>query len=117
MVFVSTIATLALLSTVVKDVPDYSVLVDGIRLWGEVRYRHPKVALGAVDWDAALVEAVPQLLTASTQADEAHALSTMLAWLEIQKLTFRQAQVLGSALRRSRPAGSPPTFSCFRYDL
>ncbi len=29
------------------------------RLWGQVRYRHPYLAYKDIDWDAALVAAIP----------------------------------------------------------
>jgi hypothetical protein len=48
------------------------------RVWGFVKYHHPRVTAGVVDWDAALRRAVPAVLAARTAAA---ARDTVDAWL------------------------------------
>src|SRR5579862_4116046 len=48
------------------------------RIWGDVRFLHPAVVEGAVDWDAALVAALPGALAAETDDEEIAALRTLL---------------------------------------
>ncbi len=38
------------------------------RVWGLMKYFHPDVAGGAVDWDAALIETIPRVKAAQTKA-------------------------------------------------
>ncbi len=47
-------------------------------LWGEVRYRHPKLASSDFDWDAPLLVALPQVEAARSRDDYARALQQML---------------------------------------
>lgn len=47
-------------------------------LWGEVRYRHPTVASRDIDWDAALLAALPKVEAARSREDYAQALQQML---------------------------------------
>ncbi len=52
------------------------------RVWGEVRYRHPYLWEGrAIDWDAALVDALPRMEAAKNDEDERAVLQRMLATL------------------------------------
>lgn len=48
------------------------------RLWGQVRYRHPYLAYKDIDWDAALVEALPRVEAARDRAAYAAAVQDML---------------------------------------
>jgi hypothetical protein len=50
--------------------------------WGEVRYRHPWLATRDIDWDRALVEAIPRVNAARDTAAYAQAVEGMLAKLE-----------------------------------
>ncbi|MCY0998888.1 S41 family peptidase [Myxococcus sp. MISCRS1] len=52
------------------------------RVWGEVKYAHPALATGAVDWDAALLAALPGALAASTPEALAATVGGMLRTLE-----------------------------------
>lgn len=52
------------------------------RLWGEVRYLHPYLAYKDIDWDAALVAALPRIREASTTDAYREAVQQMLAVLE-----------------------------------
>ncbi|WNG50805.1 peptidase S41 [Archangium minus] len=52
-------------------------------LWGEVRYRHPKLlTTPELDWDAALLAALPRVETAPDQESYARAVQVMLDVLE-----------------------------------
>lgn len=51
----------------------------GVRLWGSVRWQHPWLLTREVDWDAALVRALPRLAAAATPAEERAALAGLLA--------------------------------------
>ncbi|WNG56311.1 peptidase S41 [Archangium gephyra] len=48
------------------------------RLWGQVRYRHPALAYKNIDWDAALVAALPRVEAAKDRAAYAAAVQDML---------------------------------------
>jgi C-terminal processing protease CtpA/Prc len=48
------------------------------RLWGFVRYLHPYLAYREIDWDAALVKALPRVRDAKTSAEYAAAVQSML---------------------------------------
>jgi len=58
--------------------PRTARLVRLCTLWGKVRYLHPWVVEGTVDWDAALVAALPKALAAQNDDDEAAAARVML---------------------------------------
>ncbi len=47
-------------------------------LWGTVRYLHPALAYKDIDWDAALVEALPRVAEAKSAEDYAAAVRQML---------------------------------------
>ncbi|MBW8876051.1 MAG: hypothetical protein JF614_13875 [Acidobacteria bacterium] len=51
------------------------------RLWGAVRYLHPWLAYQEIDWDAALVQAIPRVRAARTADQYAAAVQTMLGAL------------------------------------
>src|SRR5688500_20208264 len=48
------------------------------KLWGTVRYLHPWVAYKDVDWDAALVAAIPRVREAKTSEEYKAAVQGML---------------------------------------
>src|SRR5688500_6694373 len=48
------------------------------RLWGTVRYFHPHLAYKDIDWDAALVKALPKVTAARTDEEYAAAVQGML---------------------------------------
>jgi len=52
------------------------------RLWGQVKYRHPALAYRDIDWDAALVAAIPQVEAAGDAAAYAQAVQDMLEALK-----------------------------------
>lgn len=62
--------------------PGRMARLDGlIRLWGAVRFFHPYLAYKPIDWDAALLAAIPQAERAGTRETYAAAVSAMLAAL------------------------------------
>lgn len=56
-------------------------LVGLAKVWGKVKYFHPYLAYRDIDWDKALVEAIPKVNTAKTPADYQSAVNQMLAVL------------------------------------
>ncbi len=53
-------------------------LVKLCKVWGTVRYLHPYLAYKDVDWDAALVEALPKVEAAKDEEQYRAAVQTML---------------------------------------
>jgi len=53
-------------------------LIATARLWGTVKYFHPFLAYRNIDWDKALVDALPRIRAAENAADYAKALGVML---------------------------------------
>ena len=51
------------------------------RLWGAVKYFHPALVSRPVDWDSALVAAIPRVRAATSRAEFVAAVDTMLAAL------------------------------------
>src|SRR6266702_3068168 len=49
------------------------------RLWGAVRYFHPWIAEGRVDWDESLLANVPQLLNATGESEYESVVQSLLA--------------------------------------
>ena len=48
-------------------------------VWSEVKFHHPHLLLREVDWDGALVRAIPKAREAQTSDQVAHAIGAMLA--------------------------------------
>ncbi|MFY9826019.1 MAG: hypothetical protein WAM82_31910, partial [Thermoanaerobaculia bacterium] len=67
-------------------------LVHVVKLWGQVRYLHPWLAYREVDWDAALVQAVPKVRAATTAEQYAAAVQGMLDALADPATRVRKAQ-------------------------
>jgi hypothetical protein len=51
------------------------------RVWGTVKYFHPYLAYREIDWDRALIEAIPKVNAARTPADYQNAINEMLVVL------------------------------------
>ena len=56
-------------------------LIGLARVWGTVKYFHPYLAYREIDWDKALVEAIPRVNAAKTPQDYQSAVNQMLAAL------------------------------------
>ena len=52
------------------------------RAWGQVKYVHPAMATSPVDWDAALIRAIPAVERASSDHEYREAIGDMLAELD-----------------------------------
>jgi C-terminal processing protease CtpA/Prc len=52
-----------------------------IRVWGAIRFFHPYVAHGPIDWDGALVRAIPKVESSQTAEQYTAAVESMLAEL------------------------------------
>jgi C-terminal processing protease CtpA/Prc len=76
--------------------PRVARLVHLCRVWSEIRYLHPSVVAGRIDWDAALVAALPAALAAQSDDDEVAAMRAMLEALH------------DPATRVEAPAPPPP---------
>jgi carboxyl-terminal processing protease len=54
----------------IRDEVDQSTRLAALaRVWGLVKYFHPQVAAGTVDWDQALLDAIPRVKSATTKAE------------------------------------------------
>lgn len=80
------------------------------RLWGTVRYLHPYLAYKDIDWDAALVAALPRIREASTTDAYRAAVQQMLAALE-DPVT----QVETKGTRASAPPARATTTGLHRF--
>ena len=79
-------------------------LARAIRLWGAVRFRHPWLLTREVDWDAALVRALPRVAAAAGPEDERVALAGML-----EQLGDPATRLFGPTLAPPPPVpGAPP---------
>lgn len=58
--------------------PDVERLAHLVKLWGAIHYLHPYLAYKEIDWDAALVKAVPAVRSAKTSQEYAAAVQGML---------------------------------------
>jgi C-terminal processing protease CtpA/Prc len=52
------------------------------KLWGRIKYLHPYLAYKEIDWDAALVNALPKIMASSDTASYAKAVGEMLEALQ-----------------------------------
>ena len=83
-------------SAAAEPVPDQSErLLGTARLWAKVKFFHPYLAYKDIDFDAALVRAIPKVEAATTVAAYRAALAEMLA-------------VLGDPVTRIGDAAAPP---------
>ncbi len=72
-------------------------LMDTARLWNAIEYFHPYVAYRDIDWDGALVSALPKIRGAKTVGEYQAAISAMLAELhDPETLLLDQATTLPS---------------------
>ena len=71
-------------------------LVHLAKLWGAVRFLHPYLAYKEIDWEEALVKAIPRIRSARTSQEYAGAVRGML-------------EALGDPATRVRPVPTPPS--------
>jgi hypothetical protein len=74
---------------------DTDRLVRVAKLWGTVRFLHPYLAYKEIDWEEALVKAIPKVRSARTSQEYAGAVREMLG-------------ALGDPATQARPAPAPP---------
>jgi hypothetical protein len=61
-----------------RSIPQLQRLSEAARLWGRVQWAQPALAHGSVDWDRALLEALPALAAADSDEAERQALLKLL---------------------------------------
>lgn len=81
-----------------------AVLPDTARLWSAAKYTHPQLADGRIDWDKALVAAMPALLAAHSRSGTTRAVAALMAPLNDPSLRIHAGDA--PELVR-RPAGTP----------
>ncbi|MBS1786707.1 MAG: hypothetical protein JST85_03245 [Acidobacteria bacterium] len=74
------------------------------RLWGAVKFFHPYLAYREIDWDGALIKAIPQVKAARTPGEYQQAINTMLQSLGDPATTAELAAIEGG-----RMAAGPTT--------
>jgi C-terminal processing protease CtpA/Prc len=77
-----------------------------VKLWGQVRYLHPWLAYKEIDWDAALVQAVPKVRSAATAEQYAAAVQGMLEALGDPATRVRKSQPEPEPAKGQPPAPS-----------
>ena len=82
-------------------------LVTLARVWSEVRYLHPYMLTKSIDWDAALVHAVPAVRAAKNDAELAAAIDGMLRELAdpVTRVTTKPAALPPSDVPLTRTDG------------
>src|SRR6185503_7110914 len=74
-----------------KDDARIARLAGLAKVWGTVKYFHPYLAYREIDWDKALVEAIPKVNAAKSAQDYEAAINQMLAVLN-DKSTRAQSE-------------------------
>ncbi|MFL6258058.1 MAG: S41 family peptidase [Pyrinomonadaceae bacterium] len=84
-------------------------LVGLAKVWGAVKYFHPALAYREIDWDKALVEAIPKVQTARTPQEYTAALNQMLAVLGDARTRVEFESDAGAAplVQTAAPTGEP----------
>ena len=86
------------------------------RLWGEVKFFHPYLAYKDIDWDGALVKAIPQIKAARTPDEYRQAVSRMLQVLDDPATTV-VAPVAESNASSATAEKAPIYFRAFAEDV
>jgi len=91
------------------------------KLWGTVKYFHPYLAYRPIDWDLALVKAIPRVRAASSAAEYQAALDLLLSFLDDPATrTMRQETPQpspGAKSESSGPAVDEPSLRWPRPDV
>jgi len=81
------------------------------KLWGTIKYFHPSLAYRDIDWDLALVHAIPEVDAAQSSQEYRTAIAHLLTALHDPMTTTEQsAQTVPQALSAA-PDGKPPLVS------
>lgn len=75
------------------------------KVWGSLRYKHPYLAYKDIDWDAALVKALPKVEAAKSADEFAAAVQFMLDELKDPATRVVSPRAGGAAAARAGPAG------------
>lgn len=80
------------------------------RLWGAIKYFHPYIAYKDIDWDGALVKAIPQIKAARTPDEYSRAIAGLLQVLNdpVTEVVSVSVDSLNSATNSSAPKA--PTY-------
>jgi hypothetical protein len=62
------------------------------KLWGRIKYLHPYLAYRDIDWDAALLNALPKIMASSDAASYAQAVGEMLEAVQDPATRIEQQQ-------------------------
>ena len=92
-------------------VPTETARLAGLcKVWGVVKYFHPYLGYQAIDWDKALVVAIPKVRAAKTSAEYADAVDSLLATLHDPNTHVIRppAPILGSNTEAGKPGPAPP---------
>jgi hypothetical protein len=71
-----------------------------VRAWGSIEFFHPYVAHRPIDWDAALLTAIPKVEAAHSTAEYADAVESML-----RQLNDPETRVTQGDARETKPVG------------
>lgn len=82
-------------------------LVKLCKVWSEVKFHDPRLMLREVDWDGALVRAIPKVREAQTNEQAAQAIGAMLAEL---------SDPVTRVFRRNAPRPGSAPVTLFRWD-
>lgn len=73
------------------------------KVWGFVKYRHPDIIAGELDWDAALLQVLPDLL----QAENAQAANAVLGqWLQQYPFSVQTDDTAAACLQLQQERGA-----------
>src|SRR5215510_418083 len=85
-------------------------LADLGRLWGAIKYFHPYLAYKDIDWDGALVRAIPQIKAARTPNEYRQAIGNLLQILNDPATTIVPASIEGSDSASVPNTSKAPTY-------
>jgi hypothetical protein len=86
-------------------------LIGIAKLWAAVKFFHPYLAYrDNIDWDAALIKAIPKVDAAHTPAEYSAAIESMLNELDDPATHVLTAPSPAPAVNSSSPAERQPTF-------
>jgi C-terminal processing protease CtpA/Prc len=96
-------------------------LADVGRLWGAVRFFHPWLAEGKIDWDQALIQAIPRVKAASTSEEFRAAVDFLLSFLNdpASRTSILEEEPGSPEPTAGSPAATvePPTLKWIKDDI
>lgn len=74
------------------------------KIWGEVKFIHPYIAYRSIDWDRALINAIPKVNAARTAEEYSEAINLMLGELkDNQTFSFVKTKISNDGKSASEP--------------